>query len=88
MELIAIIMELIAVIIGRFLLNYIGRTLRFIYGTVWITIFKKPKFTYKEYIQGPKKKTYYDENGHEFNNRMIGFIFIMIIVVLIANLNT
>jgi hypothetical protein len=70
-------------ILNRFLLNYIGGTLRFIYGITWRTIFKKPKFTYKEYIYGPKKKNYYDENGHEFNNRIIAFIFIIIIIFII-----
>lgn len=73
-------MDFIQIITGRFLLNYIGGTLRYVYGTTWRTIFNKPKFTYKEYIYGPKKKTYYNENGHEFNNRMIAFIFIMIII--------
>jgi hypothetical protein len=75
-------MDFIQIFTGRFLLNYIGGTLRFIYGITWRTIFNKPKFTYKEYIYGSKKKNYYDKNGHEFNNRMIAFIFIMIIISL------
>ena len=79
-------MDFIQIITGQFLLNYIGGTLRFIYGTVWRTLFNKPKFSYKEYIYGPKRPNYYDKTGHDFNNRMIAFIFIMIIVSLLANL--
>lgn len=79
-------MDFVQIITGQFLLNYTGGTLRFIYGTIWRTIFNKTKFTYKEYIYGPKKGNYYDKNGHEFNNRIIAFIFIMIIVVFITYL--
>ena len=78
-------MDIIQIIIGRFFLNYIGGTIRFIYGTIWRTIFNKPKFTYKEYINGPKRKNYSDEMGHEFNNRIIAFIVIGIVVCLLVN---
>lgn len=54
-------MDFIQIITGQFLLNYTGGTLRFIYGTIWRTIFNKTKFTYKEYIYGPKKGNYYDK---------------------------
>ena len=78
-------MDIISIISGRFFLNYIGGTIRFFYGTIWRTIFNKPKFTYKEYINGPKRKNYYDEMGHEFNNRIIAFIFLGLIVSLLVN---
>lgn len=78
-------MDIIGIITGRVLLNYIGGTLRYIYGTTWRTLFGKPKFTFKEYINGPKKSTYYDEMGHEFNNRIIAFIFLGIIVIILVN---
>jgi hypothetical protein len=78
-------MDIIEIITGRFILNYIGGTLRYIYGTIWRTIFNRPKFTYKEYINGPKRKNYYDEMGHEFSNRIIAFIVIGIIVCLLVN---
>ena len=51
------ILNILYNIIGGVLLNYIGGTLRYIYGSVWRTIFNKPKFTFKEYINGPNKKT-------------------------------
>lgn len=73
-------MNFIEIISGKFFLNYIGGILRFIYGTIWRTIFNKPKFTFKEYIYGPKRKNYYDKMGHEFNNQMIAFVFFAILV--------
>ena len=78
-------MDFIVVIIGRALLNFIGGTLRYIYVSIWRTLFDKPKFTFKEYINGPKKSNYYDEHGHQFNNLMIGFIFILIIAFSLAS---
>ena len=70
---------------GSFIPIIIGGTIRYIYGSIWRTIFNKPKFTYKEYINGPKRKNYYDEMGHEFNNRIIAFIVIGIVVCLLVN---
>ena len=78
-------MDFIEIITGRFLLNYIGGTIRFIYGTLWRTIFDKPKFTFKEYIKGPKKSIHYDDFGHQFNNRIIGVIFLGIIILMLVN---
>lgn len=76
-------MDFIQIIIGQFILIYIGGTLRYMYGTVWRTIFKKPTCTYKEYINGPKKgKNWYDE-VHQQNNILIAFVFIMTIIFLI-----
>jgi hypothetical protein len=73
-------MDFIQIITGKFILIYIGGTLRYIYGTIWRTIFNKPKYTFKEYINGPKKgKNWYDE-AHQQNNVMIAFIFIMTII--------
>ncbi len=75
--------EVFGDIIGRTILNYIGGTIRWIYGTIWRSIFYKPKYKYSEYIHGPKNsKDYFDKYGHEFNNRVIATIFIVIIVLL------
>ena len=73
-------MDIIGIITGKILLNFIGGSLRYIYGSIWRTIFNKPKFTFKEYINGPKKSDYYDEHGHQYNNRMIAVIFLAIII--------
>jgi hypothetical protein len=76
--------ELFGPLIISTILNLIGGTLRFIYGTIWRTIFNKPKFTYKQYIYGIKSKDFW-EGMHQENNKWIGGIFVMLIVVFIAN---
>lgn len=70
--------ELIGFIIIRALFNFIGACLRWIYGTTWRTIANKPKFTFKEYLNGPKKSSdYYDQMAHGQNNIWIGAIFFL-----------
>ncbi len=65
--------------------NFIGGTLRWIYGSVWRTIFNKPKFKYKEYVFGQEKsKNYFDVHGHNFNNMIITIIFIGVIITIIS----
>lgn len=65
--------------------NYFGGTLRWMYGSVWRTIFNKPRFKYKEYIVGPEKsKNHFDIHGHHFNNAFITVIFIIIFVKLLS----
>jgi hypothetical protein len=79
-------MDFFQIIIGRYIFNYIGGTIRWIYGSIWRTIFNKPKFSYKEYISGPKNsKDHFDEFGHQFNNRLIGIGFLVGIVILLLN---
>ncbi len=57
-------------------LNFIGDTLRWLYGSVWRTIARRPKFTYSEYLYGSKKSDdRYDTLAHGFNNAMLGFLF-------------
>ncbi len=77
-------MDFFQIVIGRYIFNYIGGTIRWIYGSIWRTIFNKPKFTYQEYINGPKKsKDHFDEYGHQFNNRVIAIGFLGLIVILV-----
>ena len=65
--------------------NFIGGTLRWIYGSIWRTIFKKPKFKYKEYVFGiEKSKDHFDIHGHHFNNMLITIIFIILIVNILS----
>ncbi len=78
-------MDIIGVLTGRVLLNYVGGTLRYVYGSIWRNLFDRPKFTFKEYINGPKKGDYYDESRHKFNNRIIAFIFLIIILLVLVN---
>lgn len=66
--------------LGRIIFNYSGGIVRYIFGTIWRTIFNKKKYTFSEYIYGPKNSTdYYDVMGHQFNNRIIGVIFLVVI---------
>lgn len=58
------------------ILNYIGGVLRWLFGLLFRSIFKKQKFTFEEYIYGSKDPNYYDKMGHRFNNIIIAVIFI------------
>ncbi|MDT0608051.1 hypothetical protein [Croceitalea rosinachiae] len=65
------------IIFGGIIFNFIGASIRWIYGSVWRTLFNKPKFTFKEYLYGPKgTNDYYDKNAHELNNKLIGIFAI------------
>ena len=79
-------MDFVQIITGRFLLIYIGGALRYIYGSVWRIIFNKPRYTYKEYINGPKKGRNWYDGAHHQNNVVIAFIFIMIVIFITINL--
>ncbi len=71
--------------IARAILNYTGGTLRWIYGSIWRNVFKKPKYTYAEYIHGPKNSSdYFDRFGHTFNNMIIALIFLGIIISILT----
>ena len=64
--------------------NFIGGSIRWVYGSVYRTIFKKPKFKYKEYLFGiENSKKHFDIHGHQFNNMMITFVFIITILGLL-----
>jgi hypothetical protein len=64
---------------GGKILNKIGGTFRWMLGS----ISSKNKFTFKDYIYGPKNSDdYFDQMGHQFNNKWIG-LFIIIIIALI-----
>lgn len=76
-------MDFFPFIIVQILLNFIGGTIRWAYGSIWRSIFNKPKFTYKEYINGIKNtRDYYSRFGHELNNCIIGAIFLAIILII------
>ena len=76
-------------ITGRFILNVLGATVRWIYGSVWRTIFRKKKFTYKEYLYGPENsEDWFDQKGHTFVNIVIGMIFLMLIIMIISSLDS
>ena len=81
-------MDFPQIIFGRYIFNYIGGTIRWIYGSIWRTIFNKKKFTYKEYIYGPKNsKDHFDQFGHEFNNRVITVILLIGLIIIFLSKN-
>jgi len=67
--------------IAGIVLNFIGAIVRWIYGTIWRTLFNKPKFVFSEYINGSSDSNdSFDGIAHQFNNKIIGAIFIGIII--------
>lgn len=79
-------MGLFQAIIGSYILNLIGGSLRFVFGTLKRKILNQSKFTYSEYINGPKKSNHYDDFGHTFVNKVIGLFFLVFIIVMCAKL--
>lgn len=65
--------------------NFIGACIRWVYGTIWRTMAHKPKFTFKEYLNGPKKSSdFFDEFSHGTNNVIIGVVFFFIATAIIV----
>ena len=73
--------------IGGLFFNFIGGSIRWVYGSIWRTLARKKKFTYKEYIYGPNDSDEIEDSlGHEIINRVIGMVVIMIIAFLITGI--
>jgi hypothetical protein len=71
--------------IGGAIINFIGAMVRWVYGTIWRTLLSKPKFTFDEYVNGYRKSDdSFDEISHEFNNKIIGTIFIGLIISILS----
>ncbi len=71
-------------LIFRPFLNFIGAITRWFFGMIWRTVFNKTKYTFDEYLSGPKNsKDHFDVYGHRFNNIIIGSIVLVIILVII-----
>ena len=68
--------------VGSFIFNFAGACTRWAWGQIRIRIFGGQKFTFNEYLNGPKNSDdeIIDGLGHGFVNNMIGFITIMIIL--------
>lgn len=68
----------------KWLLNGIGGTIRFAYGTLIRTLrlTKRPPFTYREYLNGPDQPedVLFDTMGHRFNNILLGLLMFGIIL--------
>jgi len=77
--------EIVGEFIVHIVLNYIGGTIRWLFGVVWCTIFNKPKHTFKEYIYGPDEFDHYD-SAHGCINVIIGLGFIALIVYIVSKI--
>ena len=76
---------LLRLFIGFEIFNWIGGTVRWIFGITLRKLLDKEQFTYMEYINGPKKgKDWFDDKGHGFVNVIISFITIGLIITLIV----
>lgn len=78
--------EIVGFTIFHLIINTIGGTVRWIYGSIWRTIFKKPKFSFKEYLYGSKKSKDHWDNYHSMNNGVVGFVFIAIIIAVLVSI--
>jgi hypothetical protein len=73
--------------IGSYLFNFVGAVVRWIYGTIWRTIAKKKRFTFREYLNGPDNSDdWFDLTGHGVVNNVIGFTAIVLICWIILEL--
>jgi len=80
--------DLVGIVIVRYVFNYTGACLRWIYGSIWRTVAKKPTFTFSEYLNGPKQSSdYYDEFAHGTNNIILGLVFFFIAAMVIIKYN-
>lgn len=78
-------MNFFEIISGAALFNFIGPCVRWIYGTIWRTIANKKKFKFCEYLNGPENSDdWFDLTGHEFVNKVVGFITLGIGLMLLA----
>ena len=76
--------DFVGIVIGKIILEYIGGTIRFVFGSLWNKILQHPNNTYMEYINGKKNKDN-EEIEISFINRIIGFIFLFIIASILVN---
>lgn len=71
--------ELVGLTIFHLIINAIGGTIRWIYGTFWRTIFRKQKYSFKEYLYGPKKSKNDWDKQHMLNSGIVGLVFLLVL---------
>ncbi|MGR3810388.1 hypothetical protein [Jiulongibacter sp. NS-SX5] len=77
-------MNLFEILFGKAIFNFIGGTIRWICGSIWRTLLRRPKFNFREYIDGPKNTNdHFDEHGHQINNVVIGISFVVGVILLL-----
>ena len=69
--------------LGGFIFDFVGAVVRWIYGTIWRTLFRRKKYSFKEYLNGPNNSDdWFDQTGHSFVNRIVGAVFIVLLVII------
>ena len=80
-------MDILSILTGRVIFNFIGACIRWTYGSFWRTITKKKKFKFSEYVNGSENSDdWFDLTGHQFINRIVGIITTVLIVLIIIRL--
>jgi hypothetical protein len=74
--------------IGGEMINFIGGTVRWCLAMLYKPLTKDTKkYTFKEYLYGPKKsQDWFDKRGHELNNRILGLLVIVGVSIWIVKL--
>lgn len=67
-----------------FILNFLGASVRWTYGTIWRTLSGKRRYKFTEYLYGPNySDDWFDQKGHMFVNRIIGIVFVVVLFVIL-----
>ena len=70
--------------LGSLIFNFFGACSRWTYGQIRRRLFGGPKYTFREYLNGPDNgDEIIDTFGHGLITNVIGFITIMAIIFLI-----
>ncbi len=77
-------MDIVEVVTGGFIFNFIGACVRWAYGTTWRTIASKKKYKFSEYLYGLENSDDWFDGGHQFVNRIIGIITLVVLLFLIV----
>lgn len=72
--------------IFRIIFNYLGACIRWAIGSVCRVLFKKTRFTFNQYLNGPKKEYDKFDDYDESKNIIIGGSFFLISVIIIIKL--
>ncbi len=68
---------------GIGILNFIGGSIRWFFGTIYRKLMKKENFSYHEYLYGKEKiNDDYNKLEHEFANKVIAFMFFIFLILL------
>lgn len=68
------------------ILNFVGACIRWTFGQIRMKLFGGSKFTFNEYLNGPKNgDEIIDTFGHGFINHIVGIITLTILLITIVN---